>query len=141
MQSRIFQGQAGTQAAGLWCYMYRIDLRNVVGITYPPSVDRIYFNFGPVSSLDYNHDFNYTDQVFVITSGGIGNVAPSSVFTFWGSTFIDFASGIYAGSYPGGGDSSYFVGMVSPYPPHVTSASVHTDTGYVSVNVYAPNHP
>ena len=141
VQSRIFQGQAGTPAAGLWCYEYRIDLRQVAGITYIPYIDRMYFNFGPGSSLDYNGDANATDQVFVITSGGLGNVAPSSVFQFWGSTFLDFATPIEAGSYPGGGDSSYFIGLVSPYPPHVVSASVHTDTGYVTVNVYAPNHP
>lgn len=141
VQSRIFQGQSGTQAAGLWCYEYRIDLRQVAGITYPPSIDRMYFDFGPVSSLDYNGDHVYTDQAFVITSGGIGNVAPSSVFQFWGSTFLDFSPAIYAGSYPGGGDSSYFIGLVSPYPPRVVNASVHTDTGYVTVSVYAPNHP
>ena len=31
LQSRIFQGQTGSTAAGRWCYEYRIDLTLVAG--------------------------------------------------------------------------------------------------------------
>ncbi|MGZ5432334.1 MAG: hypothetical protein ACXW5U_19155 [Thermoanaerobaculia bacterium] len=67
-------------------------------------------------SYDYNFDFVATDQVFVVTAGGIG-------------------------SFPGDGESSYFFGLVSSYPPVTKTGWVYTDAGWVTVNVYAPQVP
>jgi hypothetical protein len=69
LQSRTFPpGEPGTAAAGLFGYEYRIDLRNLVGVTAAPCVSQLRLDFGPVSLVDYDGDGN-TDQVFVVTSG------------------------------------------------------------------------
>jgi len=141
VQSRIFQGQAGTQTAGKWIYEYRIDLRNAVGIVNVPYVTSMSMNFGTLESHDYNFDGIYTDQVFVVTSGGLGTIGLSSSSWFWNFAGFNFSSAIYAGGSPGQGESSYFFGLVSPYPPHTINATVQTDSGSLSVPVYAPNHP
>ena len=142
IQSRIFQGQPGSPLAGKWVYLYRVNMANAVGLTYIPYVDGMYiYGWGTPVAYDYNFDSNYTDQVFVITAGGIGTVGLSSVNVFWGATFFNLSSPVYGGSFPGDGESSYFFGMVSNYPPTVKTAQVHQDNGYVAVNVYAPQVP
>ncbi|HKR62629.1 MAG TPA: hypothetical protein VJZ00_02765 [Thermoanaerobaculia bacterium] len=141
-QSRINQGQAGSPAAGKWVYRYRVDLRQVAGITYLPYVDQVAIsNMGPVRQYDYNYDSVATDHVFNVTSGGIGTKPVTAAYTFFGWTYFDFNSPVYAGSYPGGGESSYFYGFISDYAPVLRNISVHTDTGWVTVTGYAPNVP
>lgn len=141
LQSRIFQGQAGSTAAGKWCYEYRIDLTQVVGITYIPHADELgIYNFGPLREYDYNFDFVATDDVFNVSSGGLGSKGVTSAlvsgsFTYW------FLNPVYGGSYPGGGESSYFFGVVSDYPPTLRTVWVHTDSGWVSMTGYAPQYP
>lgn len=72
LQSRIFQGQAGSTAAGKWVYEYRINMTQVAGYTYPPSADQLAIsNWGTVLSYDYNGNGIVTDDVFNITSGGL----------------------------------------------------------------------
>src|SRR5882762_8366171 len=39
LQSRTYKGAAGSPAAGLFAYEYRIDLRNAVGITAISCID------------------------------------------------------------------------------------------------------
>jgi hypothetical protein len=142
IQSRIFQGQPGSPMAGKWVYEYRVNMANAVGFTYVPYVDGMYIvGWGPVLAYDYNFDSIYTDQVFVVTAGGIGTVGLSSVNVFWGATFFNLSSPVYGGSFPGDGESSYFFGLVSNYAPTVKTAQVHMDNGYAAVNVYAPNVP
>lgn len=142
LQSRIYQGQPGSTGAGKYVYEYRVDLRQVVGSTYPPSVDYVaIYNAGPLLQFDYNFDANATDQVFVITSGGTGTKGLSSAFLVSPWSYFQFSSPIYAGSYPGGGESSYFFGFASNYPPTLRNISVHTDSGWVTVTGYAPNVP
>jgi hypothetical protein len=142
LQSRIHQGEPGTTAAGKWCYRYRVDLTQVAGITYPPSVDKIaIYNAGPFRQYDYNGDSVATDQVFVVTSGGIGTVGLSSATYSFGWSYFNFNGAVYAGSYPGNGQSSYFFAFTSDYPPVLRNISVHTDSGWVTVTGYAPDVP
>jgi len=145
VQSRIFQGQPGSTAAGKWVYEYRLIMTHVGAVGYPPYIsDMSISNWGPVLQYDYNFDGDATDHVFQITSGGLGNKSLASVSQFWGITFFNMAEPIYAGSYPGGGDSSYFFGLVSNYPPAVRTATVYIDDiagGSATVNVYAPSVP
>jgi hypothetical protein len=142
IQSRVFQGKPGSPLAGKWAYLYRVNMANAVGFTYVPYVDGMYISgWGTPVAYDYNFDSNYTDQVFVITAGGVGTVGLSSVNVFWGITFFNLSSPVYGGSFPGDGESSYFFGMVSNYPPTVKTAQVHMDNGYAAVNVYAPQVP
>jgi hypothetical protein len=145
IQSRVFQGQPGSTAAGKWVYEYRMDMSQVGGIGYPPYISSMSISgWGPVLSYDYNFDGTWTDQVFQITSGGIGTKGLASCYAFWGVTFFNLSSPVYAGNYPGNGESSYFFGLVSNYAPTTKTAVVQIDDiagGSASVNVYAPNVP
>ena len=142
IQSRIFQGQPGSPLAGKWCYEYRVSMTNAVGITVIPYVTSMSIaNFGPIISYDYNFDATSTDQVFVVTSGGIGTVGLASSYVFFGISFFNLSSPVYGGSFPGDGESSYFFGVVSNYAPTTGTATVQTDHGSETVSVYVPNHP
>src|SRR5687768_16796949 len=139
LQSRIFQGQPGSKTEGKWIYEYRINLGPVAGITYPPYVDQLAIqNWGAVREYDYNFDGIYTDDVFNVTIGGIGTKPVTSSFLWSPWTYFVLSGRVYAGSYPGGGESSYFFGLISDRAPVVRSMWVHTDSGWVSVTGYAP---
>jgi len=141
LQSRIFQGQAGSTTAGKWCYEYRIDLTQVAGITYIPYADELaIYSFGPLRQYDYNFDSVATDDVFNVTSGGLGSKGVTSAFLSGGYTYW-VLNPVYGGSYPGGGETSYFFGVVSDYPPTLRTMWVHTDTGWVQMTGYAPQYP
>jgi hypothetical protein len=145
IQSRVFQGQPGSTAAGKWVYEYRMIMTHVAGIGYAPYISSMSIsNWGPVQSYDYNFDANAGDQVFQITTGGLGNKSLASAYAFGGITFFNLSEAVAAGSYPGGGDSSYFFGLVSPYAPTTKSAVVQIDDisgGSATVDVYAPDVP
>ena len=141
LQSRIYQGQPGSTAAGKHVYTYRLIMTNTAGIVYVPYVDQIAIgSTGPVLQYDYNFDSVATDHVWYSTSG-LGSKGISSVFTFWGWNYFSFSSPIYAGNYVGGGESSYFFSFASDYPPVLRNISVHTDSGWVTVTGYAPQYP
>lgn len=137
-QSRIHQGAT----SGQWVYRYRVDMSQVVGVTYPPSVDQVaIYNFGPVLQFNYNGDATSTDEVFVVTSGGVGTIGLNWATLSSGWSYFNFSSPVFAGSFPGDGDSSYFFGLTSNYPPVLRTLWVHTDTGWGSVTGYAPQYP
>ena len=142
IQSRIFQGQPGSPAAGKYVYEYRINMSNAVGILSIPYANALWIsNWGPVLSYDYNFDSVATDQVFVVTAGGIGTKGPSVASTSGSWTYFQFQNAVYGGSFPGDGESSYFFGLVSNYPPVTKTGWVYTDAGWVTVSVYAPQYP
>ena len=142
LQSRIFQGQAGSTAAGKWIYEYRINLAPVAGITYTPYVDQLAIHsWGAVLTYDYNSNGIVTDDVFNITSGGVGTKPVTSAFLAAPWTYFVLNNPVYAGSYPGGGESSYFFGLLSNQAPVLRTMWVHTDSGWVSVTGYAPPLP
>ncbi|HEX7152777.1 MAG TPA: hypothetical protein VF618_14905 [Thermoanaerobaculia bacterium] len=139
LQSRIYQAQAGSTAAGKWVYEYRINMGPVAGIVYPPYVNQLAIsNWGAVRTYDYNGNGIVTDDVFNITSGGIGTKAVTSSYLTAPWTYFVLSSPVYAGSYPGGGESSYFFGLVSDQAPVLRTMWVHTDSGWVAVTGYAP---
>jgi hypothetical protein len=135
LQSRIFQSQDGR-----WVYEYRINMTQVAGLTYPPSADFLaVYHAGTLQQYDFNYDSVATDHVFNISSGGTGT---KPVTAAWlaadGYTYFQLSSAVYAGSYPGGGESSYFFGMVSTQAPVLRTIWVHLDSGWVAVTGYAP---
>ena len=142
LQTRIYHGQPGSTGAGKYVYEYRVDLTQVAGVTYPPSVDYVaIYNAGPLLQFNYNFDATATDQVYVVTSGGLGTKGLASAYLSGGWSYFYINPAVYAGSYPGGGESSYFFGFASDYAPTLRTIWVHTDTGWVSVTGYAPNVP
>lgn len=56
-------------------------------------------------------------------------------------TFFDLSNPVYAGAYVGGGESSYFFGLVSEQAPVLRTVWVHLDSGWVAVTGYAPPLP
>ena len=142
LQSRIFQGQTGSAAAGKWVYEYRINMTPVAGITYPPYADYLAIDrWGTPREYDYNGDGIATDDVFNITSGGIGTKAVTSAFLSTPWTYFALNNPVYAGNYPGGGESSYFFGLVSDQALVLRTVWVHLDSGWVAVTGYAPPLP
>lgn len=142
LQSRIYQAQAGSAAAGKWVYEYRINLGPVAGITYPPSVSYLAIsNWGTPLTYDYDGNGIVTDDVFNITSGGIGTKAVTASWLSSPWTYFYLSNPVYAGSYPGGGESSYFFGLVSSQAPVLRGMWVYTDSGWVAVTGYAPPAP
>jgi hypothetical protein len=141
VQSRIYQALPGSPAAGNWVYEYRVSLTNDVAILGANYVTQLIVPFGPTQSYDYNFNGVATDQVFVVTQGGLGNIGLASAGTFFGLVGLNFSSPIYEGSNQTPGDSSYFIGMVSPYPPHVVNGTAVTNAGNISVSMYAPTLP
>lgn len=139
LQSRIYQGQPGSTAAGKWVYEYRINLAPVAGILYTPYADQLAIAYwGTPLSYDYNFNGIANDDVFNITSGGTGSKAVTSAFLTAPWTYFVLSSPVYAGSFPGGGESSYFFGLVSEDAPVLRTVWVHLDSGWVSMLGYAP---
>jgi hypothetical protein len=136
LQSRIFQGQPGSTAAGKWVYEYRINLTAAHGFTYPPYVDYIAIDrWGALRMYDYNSDGIATDEVFNVTSGGVGTKAVTSAFLSSPWSYFVLSSPVYVG------ESSYFFGLVSDRAPVLRGMWVHTDSGWVSAMGYAPPLP
>ena len=131
LQSRTFVGQPGAPANGLHAYEYRIDLRNAMGITYIPCISSMTLEFGPVvSTLDYDGD-GVADQVYVITSGGLGTIGIASAEKDGNTVTFNFSAPVCAGGSPGTGQSSYFFGLVSTQPPMPVTATVKEAIGPV----------
>jgi len=143
LQSRYYRALPGSPAAGKYVYEYRVDLRNSVGITAIGAITSLRINFGPnVGSLDFNGD-NRPDDVFVVTSGGLGNVGLASAVRAGAGIIFTFAGGgVAQGGSPGHGDSSYFFGVVSTHPKrNVTVTATNTLGPPLSLGAWAPWHP
>ena len=137
LQSRIFQSQDGR-----WVYEYRINLTYVAGTTYIPYADQLaIYQWGTLQQYDFNSDSVSTDEVFNITSGGVGTKAVTSAWLTGSFSYFDLNNPVAAGSYIGGGESSYFFGMVSTQAPVLRTVWVHLDSGWVYMQGYAPPLP
>lgn len=140
LQSRTLPvGETGTVGEGLYGYEYRIDLRQLVGVVDIACAVSFSIDFGPVSALDYDGN-GVSEHVFVVTSGGLGNVAPTTVTKLGNTLTFKFAPGVCAGSAPGNGDSSFFFGLASTFASHDVQAKVEDNKGnnYI-LDVRAPN--
>jgi hypothetical protein len=129
LQSRTYQAQPGSPAAGLWVYEYRVDLTNA---TPGATVSGMTVDFGPVvGTLDYNGD-SRPDRAFVVTSGGLGSVGPSSAFQAGRMISFRFVPAVTAGN------TSYFFGMVSRGGPRPTRVRLATSAGSLLLEGRAP---
>jgi len=126
LQSRTCEGQPGTPEAGLTAYEYRLVLQRLTGVTGVKGVSRksfsinsMTFNFSPYSSFNYNGQKN--NQVWVVTSGGMGSVGPSSAVASGSKVTFNFNPPLTITSVSTQETSSYFFGMISsnspPSPP------------------------
>lgn len=138
LQSRTYQGAPGSPAAGMWAYVYRIDLTRV---TTGGSVTELAIDFGPVvNTLDFNGDGSTGEQVWVTTEGGLGSVAPvSAEQTGRVITFRFTNPPVSGGSANGGGQTTYFFGLVSRAAPAQVNATLATSAGAMTLEARAPN--
>lgn len=140
LQSRLWPaGEKGTAGAGLYPYLYRIDLRNATGITAAACVTTMEIDFGPISPLDYNKD-GKVDHIFVVTKGGIGNIKPAAATQSGDTLTFRFDPAICVGGRTG--DSSFFFGLASTQPAEMIPAHL---TGTLGLNntlrAKAPQQP
>lgn len=141
LQSRNYTAAAGAPAAGFRVYEYRIDLRDVVGITFIPFITTLTVDFGPNARFDFNGDGS-KDDVFVVTKGGLGNVDVVSAVRSGNLITFTFKPPVGGGSAPGKGDSTFFFGLVSKYPRHTIAAKAKNNAGPdLILKAWAPAHP
>jgi hypothetical protein len=124
--TRTFKGSDTSPAAGLFAYEYRLDLRNAVSTS---CIDWITLSFGPVvSTLDYGGD-KKADQVFVVTTGGVGSIGLASAVQTATTIKFKFKSPVCGGAMAGKGESSFFWGLVSRKPATNVTARLHETRG------------
>lgn len=140
LQSRTYAGAAGAPAAGKTGYEYRVNLTQAVGVLNIPCVSALKVDFGPVASLDYDKD-GQPDQVFVVTSGGLGTVGLASAAQVGTTITFTFSAPVCAGSSPGKGDTSFFFGLAAAKAPKAITAQAQIAGGaWVNVPARAPIH-
>src|SRR5258706_15059916 len=90
LQSRTYKGAAGSPAAGLFAYEYRLDLRNAVGALNIACINWMTISFGPVvGSLNYGGAAK-PHQVFVVSGGGLGPLGIRSAISTGGNFKFKF---------------------------------------------------
>lgn len=142
LQSRTFPGKPGAPGDGKTAYEYRLDLTQATALGDVSCVTGLDVDFGPVTKLQYNKS-GPTDDVFVITKGGLGTIGLASaeqdrkgVITF------TFSQPVCAADTAGPGQTTFFFGLASVHPPKSIVAVVEVpamDPG-VDVKARAPNH-
>lgn len=139
LQTRTAQADArGVPAAGDYAYVYRVDLTQVGAVGGKVCVHSLKLDFGAIEPLDYNRD-GRPDDVYVVTGGGLGSVAPSSADQTGGTVRFEFKPAVCPGNRVGGGETSFFFGMASKGAPHPDTASVGLSNGdTVNVGVRVP---
>ena len=141
LQSRTLPiGERGAPAAGLYGHEYRVDLRKAIATLAQACISTLSIDFGSPVPLDYDQDGKLED-VYVVTRGGIGNIAPSGVTQVANRLIFRFSPSVCAGT--GGataGDSTFFFGMTSKYAAHAVTAQVQGTPNYAEMlDARAPN--
>jgi IgA Peptidase M64 len=126
LQSRRFpQAPAGTAAAGMFGYEYRIALTGASGGGTGACIESLSLDFGPIVPLNY--DGSGLSNVFMTTQGAIGDVGPTSIEQTADRVTFEFGTPVCPGQ------TSFFLGMTSRYPARDVMAELRDVAG----NVYA----
>ncbi len=89
-----------------------------------PCIKTLKINFGPiVSKLDFDTSGSSTDQVYVVTTGGLGTVAPTEITLVDGKLVLQFSPPLCPG------DSSFSVGLLSRGAPRDRQARLTLSNG------------
>jgi len=119
---RLPRGLPGTAAAGLFGYEYRISLVGPSEVGPAVGVSRLEFDIGAVTPLNYAG--TGPADVYILTSGAIGTVRPSSVArTASGRLVLSFNPVVLTSQ------SSFFVGFASANPVQDTPLRVVDGAG------------
>jgi hypothetical protein len=143
LQTRVFQGQPNSPAAGLYAYEYRVSLENIsAGSGKVPTFTSFTINFGPiVDTFDFNKDGKTGDYGYVVTEGtNIGTVIPSEAI-YDGST-ITFKFNnprLAGGSASTKGQNSFLFGLLSTKAPrNVGVRAVVNESTSLNLSARAP---
>lgn len=112
LHTRTMVGAPGSPAAGKTAYLYRIDLTTAAH--YTECVAGVLINFRSIDRLNYLPS-GPTDM-FVITGGGSGSIAPTSAIFFPGLLQVNFVHFVCAGQ------SSFYFGVSSSFAPVASTA-------------------
>jgi len=139
LQSRTWpQGKPGTAAAGLYAYVYRIDLSKAMAATNYTCVTSFSIPFGPVAAVDYSGS-GTTSHVFVITTGGLGTIAPVAAVKTGNKIDFTFQQPFCNGGQPGKGGMTFFFGLASKNPSRQVTSILSRDIGpALSLKAVAP---
>jgi hypothetical protein len=122
LQSRTFPpGVVGTPGAGKTAYLYRIDLTQAFGAA--ECTVGMVLDFGPVAKLPYKN--NQPADVFVVTSGGLGNVGIKSAEQDGSVITFEFKQPLCVGVAPGAGNGTFFFGLAANGTPKATTANFY----------------
>jgi hypothetical protein len=117
LQSRTGpSGESGTTGAGLFPYFYRISLDGVAGDVGVRSLELAIASVATLNLADAGVDAEA--EVFVITQGGLGTVAPASAEIVGDRLILTFDPPIRTG------EDSYFFGLAASATPHPAPAAV-----------------
>jgi len=134
LQSRTYPGAAAAPAAGLIAFVYRVDFTSAAAATDVNCATDLKINFGPVVPLPYAA--GGSADIFVVTTGGLGTIAPTSATQVGNFVTFNFATPVCPGQ------TSFFFGLASHSDPHDVTAksSLTYGGGEVSVPARAPAH-
>lgn len=141
LRTRTFVGAPGSQAEGLTAYLYRVDFTKAQAETDVNCAVNLRVKIPGLTPLKY--DGETKADVFVITSGGLGDVGISSADKVGSTVTLTFSSEVC----PEGGftsnRSSFYIGMASnqaPVPDHAKS-ELTFGGGTVKVRTRIPGGP
>jgi hypothetical protein len=121
LQSRIYPAAAGTPAAGLTGYVYRVSLTEASGSG--ECLAGLVLNFGPVAKLPYLPA--QQADVFVVTSGGLGTIGIQSAKKSGDVIDFAFSKPLCVGGAPDIKNTTYFFGLASSAAPKHLNAQIY----------------
>ena len=141
LQSRTFVGKPGAPAAGKTGYEYRVDLTQAATPGDQACVTGLQVDFGPITKLQYNK-VGPTDDVFVVTKGGLGSIGLASADQSGNIITFTFSQPVCAADSSGPGKTTFFFGLASVHPPKAITATVEAPGVFpgIPVNARAPSH-
>src|SRR3954463_16041392 len=141
LQSRTFAGQAGAPAAGKTAFEYRLDLTQATAVGDVACVTGLNVDFGPVTKLQYNK-VGPTDDVFVVTKGGLGTIGLASADLNGSVVAFEFSQPVCAADSSGPGHTTFFFGLASTHLPKGIVATIEAPGVFpdVDVKARAPSH-
>jgi hypothetical protein len=138
LQSRTFDGQPGTSAAGLTGYMYRISLTQASG--FGDCLLGFVINFGPISKLPYQSDSPSADVFVGSLGGGLGTIGLASADQDNGVITFTLASPLCVPASPSFAATTYFIGLASGRHPGNGTSTVfaYGSPGFYPVHARVP---
>jgi hypothetical protein len=140
-QPRTFPGQPGAPGAGKTAYEYRVDLTQAQAIGDVACVTDLTVDFGPISKLQY-HAGGPTDDVFVVTKGGLGTIGLASAEQTGNLVTFTFSQPVCAADASVPGQTTFFFGLASTSAPQATVAGIGAPglEDPLKVKARAPTH-